>query len=71
MTPIITSNPQVMHGVPCFRGTRVTAQTFFDHLAAGYTIEGFLEQFPTVSRVQVVELLEILRQDADRLAVTA
>ncbi len=44
MEPIITSNPKIMHGAPCFAGTRVTVQTFFDHLEAGYTLAGFLEQ---------------------------
>jgi uncharacterized protein (DUF433 family) len=71
MEPIITSNPKVMHGAPCFAGTRVAVQTFFDHLEAGYTIEGFLEQFPTVRREQVVRLLETLRKDAERVAVPA
>jgi uncharacterized protein (DUF433 family) len=69
MEPIITSNPQVMHGTACFAGTRVAVQTFFDHLEAGYTIDGFIEQFPTVRREQVVRLLEQLRKDADRAAV--
>ncbi len=49
-----------MHGEPCFAGTRVTVQTFLDHLESGYTIDGFLEQFPTVRREQVVALLEQL-----------
>ena len=71
MDPIITRNPKVMHGAPCFAGTRVTVQTFFDHLEAGYTIEGFLEQFPTVHREQVGRLLETLRKDAERVAVPA
>jgi uncharacterized protein (DUF433 family) len=57
-----------MHGAACFAGTRVTVQTLFDHLEAGYTIEGFLEQFPTVRREQVTKLLEALRGDAERLA---
>ncbi len=46
-----------MHGIACFAGTRVAVQTFFDHLEAGYTIDGFLEQFPTVKREQVVQLM--------------
>jgi uncharacterized protein (DUF433 family) len=71
MEPIITTNPKVMHGAPCFAGTRVLVQTFFDHLEAGYTIDGFLEQFPTVSREQVVRLLEALRGDVQRVAVPA
>jgi uncharacterized protein (DUF433 family) len=71
MEPIVTSNPNIMHGTPCFAGTRVTVQTFFDHLEAGYTIDGFLEQFPTVRRDQVVRLLARLRNDAVRVAVPA
>jgi len=64
MEPIVTANPNVMHGTPRFAGTRVAVKTFFDHLEAGYTIDGFLEQFPSVRRDQVVGLLEILRKDA-------
>lgn len=71
MESIITRNHNVMHGTPCFAGTRVAAQTFFDHLEAGYTIEGFLEQFPTVRREQVVRLLEMMREDIARVAVPA
>jgi uncharacterized protein (DUF433 family) len=68
MEPFITRNPNVMHGAPCFAGTRVTVQTLFDHLEAGYTIDGFLEQFPTVRREQVVGLMAKLREDAARTA---
>lgn len=69
MEPIITSNVNIMHGAPCFAGTRVTVQTFFDHLEAGYTLDGFLEQFPAVRREQVRRLLDVLREDAARVAV--
>ena len=71
MEAIVTRNPKVMHGVPCFAGTRVAVQTFFDHLEAGYTIDGFLEQFPTVRREQVIGLLETFRADIQRVAVPA
>ena len=37
MDPLITTNAKIMHGTPCFAGTRVAVQTFFDHLKAGYT----------------------------------
>ena len=49
-TPAITTDPETMHGVPVFRGTRVPVQTLFDYLAGGDTLEDFLEGFPTVSR---------------------
>jgi uncharacterized protein (DUF433 family) len=66
---IVTSNPKIMHGTPVFAGTRVAVQTFFDHLQAGYTIDGFLEQFPTVRREQVLRLLESMRANVVRIAV--
>jgi uncharacterized protein (DUF433 family) len=69
MSPIVTINPKVMHGTPCFAGTRVAVQSLFDHLEAGYTIDGFLEQFPSVSRQQVTGLLEQLKAEATRSAV--
>jgi len=71
MNPVITRNPKIMHGEPCFAGTRVTIATFIDHLEAGYTIDRFLEQFPTVRREQVIALLEQLRQDSVQVAVPA
>jgi uncharacterized protein (DUF433 family) len=71
MEPIVTINPNIMHGTPCFAGTRVAVQTFFDHLEAGYTIDRFLEQFPSVRREQVLRLLALLRDDVVRAAVPA
>jgi uncharacterized protein (DUF433 family) len=71
MDPIVSTNPDIMHGAACFAGTRVTVQTLFDHLEAGYTIDGFLAQFPTVRREPVVQLLEALRGDAERMATSA
>jgi uncharacterized protein (DUF433 family) len=68
-TTIVTRNPNVMHGAPCFAGTRVEVRTLFDHLEAGYSIEEFLRQFPSVLREQVVGLLEQLRDSTERNAV--
>lgn len=69
MQTIVTRNPEVMHGTPCFAGTRVAVRTFFDHLEAGYTIEAFLAEFPTVRRDQVLGLLEKLRKNVERAGV--
>ncbi len=68
MESAITCNSKVMHGTPCFAGTRVVVQSFFDHLEAGYTIDGFLEQFPTVRREQVAGLLAALRTKLGQVA---
>jgi uncharacterized protein (DUF433 family) len=50
MTQAIARDPEIMHGVPVSRGTRVPVQTLFDYLEGGETIEEFLRGFPTVSR---------------------
>jgi len=48
MAQAITRDPETMHGVPVFRGTRVPVQTLFDYLEGGDTLEDFLNGFPTV-----------------------
>ena len=51
-------SPDVMGGTPVFKGTRVPIQTLIDYLEGGESINDFLEGFPTVTRDQVIELLE-------------
>lgn len=55
---IISCSPDVMGGTPVFAGTRVPVQTVLEYLEAGETIDDFLEGFPTVTRDQVIGLLE-------------
>jgi uncharacterized protein (DUF433 family) len=55
---IISTDPEVMGGTPCFAGTRVPVQTLLDYLEAGDSIDEFLEGFPTVKREQVIAFLE-------------
>lgn len=71
MEAVITTNPNIMHGSPCFAGTRLEAQTFFDHIEGGYSVDEFLELFPTVGREQVTQLLLELRSQTERTAVPA
>lgn len=47
-----------MSGAPVFAGTRVPVKTLFDYLAAGDTLDRFLDHFPDVSHEQAVALLE-------------
>src|SRR5207302_9049986 len=58
----ITRDPETMHGIPVFRGTRVPVQTLFDYLEGGDTLEDFLEGFPTVPRSLALEALEEAKQ---------
>ena len=45
-----------------FVGTRVPAQSLFDYLEAGDTLDEFLRQFPSVSREQAVAALELAKE---------
>jgi uncharacterized protein (DUF433 family) len=56
--PIISTSLEIMGGTPVFAGTRVPVQTLLDYLKAGESIDDFLDGFPTVSREQVIALLE-------------
>mgnify|MGYP003345867850 CR=1 FL=1 len=66
METIITRHSSVMHGLPCFAGTRVAVQSLFDHLTAGYSVDEFLAEFPTVKRQQVLGLLEQLQRQTQQ-----
>lgn len=46
----ITIDPEIQHGKPVFRGTRVPVETLFWHLEKEISIEEFLEDFPSVTR---------------------
>jgi uncharacterized protein (DUF433 family) len=59
---IISKSPEIMGGTPVFVGTRVPIQTFFEYLKAGDSIDDFLEGFPTVTKEQIMTLLEEIRQ---------
>ena len=55
---VIVRNPEILGGIPCFRGTRVPFQNLLDYLEAGDTLNEFLAQFPTVTREMAIESLE-------------
>ena len=61
MNPI-SVNPNIMSGTPCFAGTRVPVKGLFDWLEDNYTIDEFLENFPSVTREQVQAVLELASQ---------
>lgn len=56
--PLITKSDEILGGIPVFYGTRVPVRNLTDYLAAGDSIEEFLDDFPTVSREQVLLFLE-------------
>lgn len=61
--PGIQSNERILGGTPVFAGTRVPFQTFLDYLEGGYSIDEFLEEFPTVKKEQVIQILESWKRE--------
>lgn len=61
-TPLITRSKDILSGMPVFHSTRVPVQNLIDYLSTGETIDTFLEDFPTVSREQVMRFLETATQ---------
>ena len=59
---VVSVKKDVQGGTPCFAGTRVPVASLFDHIEGGYTIDYFLDQFPSVSREQVIALLETAKR---------
>jgi uncharacterized protein (DUF433 family) len=59
---VISRSPDILGGTPVFTGTRVPVQTLVDYLKAGETIDDFLDGFPTVSRDQVLAVLDLARE---------
>jgi uncharacterized protein (DUF433 family) len=57
----VASSPQVLGGVLVFQGTRVPAQTLLDYLNDGFSIEQFLEYFPSVKKNDAVEFLRLVK----------
>jgi uncharacterized protein (DUF433 family) len=55
---IISIDTEVLGGQTVFKGTRVPVETLFDHLEAGVTIDGFLDDFPSVTKEQAIALLD-------------
>jgi uncharacterized protein (DUF433 family) len=45
---VIVSDPEILGGTPCFRGTRVPVDSLIDYLEAGDTLDEFLDNFPSV-----------------------
>lgn len=64
-TSAISRDPEILGGIPVFEGTRVPVQTFLNCLEEGYTIEEFLDDFPTVSREQTIQVIEEAKERLD------
>jgi uncharacterized protein (DUF433 family) len=57
----ITVDPNILGGTPVFSGTRVPVDALLNNLEAGVLLDEFLQNFPTVSREQAIEVIGFSR----------
>ena len=64
----VVIDPELHHGDPCIRGTRIPAATIVGSLADGGTVEEILEAYPQLSTADVLGALayaaEVLHQES-------
>jgi uncharacterized protein (DUF433 family) len=63
VSKVVHIDPEILGGTPVFRGTRVPVETFFDYIEGGEPLSEFLEDFPTVTQEQVLELLQEVKSE--------
>ena len=60
----VTSDPEILGGTLVFRGSRVPAQSLIDYLNDGFSLDQFLDFFPTVQREDASEFLRLIERQA-------
>ena len=61
----ITIDPEIMSGTPVFAGTRVPLDALMNNLAAGVSLDEFLDNFPTVTREQALAVLNFSNREKE------
>jgi len=49
----ISVDPQICHGKPCIKGTRIPVFVILDALAAGMTHQEIMEEYPPVTEEDI------------------
>jgi uncharacterized protein (DUF433 family) len=68
---VIHSDPEILGGIPVFVGTRVPLRNLIDYLEKGYSLDEFLDAFPSVLREQAVAALEAAHAELTARAYSA
>ena len=59
----ITVHPEIQDGAPVFSGTRIRIETFCDYMRIGVSVREFLDEFPSITHDQAVEVYELVSQE--------
>ncbi len=71
----IVVDPNVCHGKPVFKGTRILVSDVLEMLSAGMSIEDVLREYPQLSREMIYEAIglaaELLRRERSVIQIPA
>jgi uncharacterized protein (DUF433 family) len=65
---VVWVDPDRMSGAPCFKGTRIPIQMLIEHVAAGFSLDEFLETVPSLERNQAQRFLELAGEQMQECA---
>lgn len=58
----ISINPEICHGKPCIKSTRIPVELILELLEAGESIKGILEMYPHIKREDVFACIRYARK---------
>ena len=67
----IESDPQVLRGKPCIKGTRIPVALILGYLVAQRTADQILQQFPELTAADISACLDFARDLADFESIAA
>lgn len=67
----IAMDPEVRHGKPCIKGTRITVYDVLEYLAGGMSEDAILADFPDLSREDIRAVLSFAAARERRLSTSA
>lgn len=68
---IITIEPGKRSGKPCIRNMRITVEDILRYLASGMSMDEILEDFPELTREDILVALEFSANRLQRIAIAA
>lgn len=67
----IVSTPDVLHGKPRIKGTRIPVSLILGYLANGSTFEEIIKEFPDITKEQISACLDYARELSEFEVATA
>jgi len=61
----IETRPDILHGKPRIKGTRIPVSLILEYLAEGFSAEHIITEFPDLNKEQIAACLDYARELAE------